>query len=177
MPLSAVRLVTSAGSALVCLKALPPRVCTLSFVFTLCPVFCLCIVCLGFVFVCLRPGLCIDELSVCSAGPRLNHPSRDLWWCMLHVLLIFFITPVFWLWKGQVQMQFRAWRLFGVYASVIGITWTMLFCWNIQFGNILRNGCIGNSYLWKKTTSCPFFLFFLERCWHFRGAWHQNILQ
>ena len=86
-----------AGSAHVCLKA-SPSICTLSFVFLLCPFFCFCIVCLGFVCPCLCPDLYTElghAVSLCSAGPRLNRLSLSLWWCMLHALLVFSMTSVF----------------------------------------------------------------------------------
>ena len=60
------------------------------------------------------PNLARHEPAMCPPGPRLN-----LWWfCMLQALLVFSMTSVFCLWKGQVHVQFRAWRLFGVYAGV-----------------------------------------------------------
>ena len=68
------------GPTVLCLKALP-RICTLSFVFPLCPFFCLCVV-LGFVGVCLCPDLSTElghAVSLCSAGPRLNRLSLGLW--------------------------------------------------------------------------------------------------
>ena len=88
--------------------------------------FCICIVCLGFVCVYPSPGFYIElgrAVSLRSAALRPNQLSLDPWWCRLHALLAFSMTSVFCLWKGQVQMQFRASRLFEIYAGV-----NSLFC-------------------------------------------------
>ena len=71
--LSAVRLVTFASSAFVCLQT--SRICTLSFVSPFVQFFCICIVRLGFVCICLCLDLFIElgrGVSLCSVGPHLT---------------------------------------------------------------------------------------------------------